>query len=69
MIINISSLTIRFFNNRERKHQNLLFVVCSSEFLRLSAGRGCSAQTDVPFLNWRLKAEGQTGFFHCLYFS
>lgn len=31
--------------------------------LRLSAGRGCSAQTDVPFLNWRLNAEGRTGFF------
>lgn len=32
-------------------------------FLRLSAGRGCSAWTDVPFLNWRPKAEGWTGFF------
>ena len=32
-------------------------------FLRLSAGRGCSAQTDVLFLNWRPKAEGQTGLF------
>ena len=32
-------------------------------FLRLSAGRGCSAQADVPFLNWRPKAEGQTEFF------
>lgn len=29
----------------------------------LSAGRGCSAQTDVPVLSQSPTAEGQTGFF------
>lgn len=52
----------RNINDRERKHQNLVFGPWSVFQFRLSAGRGCSAQTDVPVLNQSPTAEGQSGF-------
>lgn len=43
--------------------KNLVFGPWSVFQFRLSAHRGCSAQTDVPVLSQSPTAEGQTGFF------